>query len=79
MLGRDREVYEEHEENSEFACYSMHIAGIKAKERAESEARGELKKAYAIAQNGLKKGLPIPLISELTGLCEEEIEKITTS
>jgi hypothetical protein len=65
MFGRDREVCEE---DSEFACYSMHIAGIKAKARAES--------TYFFVQNCLKEGLPIPLISELTGLCEEEINKI---
>ncbi len=68
-----RKRYEE--EDAEYDRYSMHIAGIKAKERAE----GEVKKAYAIAENCLKKELPIPLISEVTGLPEKEIEKIVCS
>ncbi len=71
MFGRDGEVYEEHEEDSEFACYSIHIAGIEAKSKAKAKAE--------IVHNCLKEGLSIPLISRLTGLSEKEIEKIAIS
>ncbi|EGT0000687.1 Rpn family recombination-promoting nuclease/putative transposase, partial [Clostridium perfringens] len=42
----------------------------------EGEVRGELKAKYNLARNSLSKGLPISLISELTGLSEDEINKL---
>ena len=46
------------------------------KGRAEGEARGEAKSRILIARNMLFKGLDSALISELTGLTEEEIKGI---
>ncbi|MDM0613004.1 hypothetical protein QTH09_18515, partial [Clostridium perfringens] len=38
--------------------------------------KGELKAKYDLAKKSLSKGLPISLISELTGLSEDEIKKL---
>jgi DNA repair protein RadC len=46
----------------------------KAKEKGLIE--GEYRKAIEMAKSGLKKGLTIEMISELTGLTKDEIEKI---
>ncbi len=68
-----RKKYEE--EDAEYDRYSMHIAGIKAKERVEARAEEKAE----IVHNCLKEGLSTSLISRLTGLSEKEIEKIATS
>lgn len=39
----------------------------------EGEQKGERKKAISIAQNAFAEGLPIPMISKLTGLSEAEL------
>ena len=41
--------------------------------RAEGRAEGEINKAKKIASDMKKKGLELSLISELTGLTEDEI------
>jgi predicted transposase/invertase (TIGR01784 family) len=50
----------------------------KAVKKAEEKGlmKGKYQKAVAIAKAGLKKGLAIEMISELTGLTREEVEKI---
>ncbi|MDR0947582.1 MAG: hypothetical protein LBM87_07585 [Ruminococcus sp.] len=40
---------------------------------------GETRKAIAIARNLFRKGLPVDLISETTGLTEEELNNIILS
>jgi hypothetical protein len=72
-----RKKYEE--EDAEYDRYSMHIAGIKAKERVEARAEEKAENTYFFVQNCLKEGLPIPVIARLIGLSEKEIEKIATS
>ncbi|MGF1534653.1 MAG: Rpn family recombination-promoting nuclease/putative transposase, partial [Bernardetiaceae bacterium] len=44
--------------------------------KAEGKAEGELAKAIEIAKSALNKGLDIALIQDLTGLSNEEIEKL---
>ena len=42
----------------------------------EDKVKAVKKEKLAIAKAGLKKGLSIEMIAELTGLTKEEIEKI---
>ena len=43
---------------------------------AEGEAKGEKNKSIEIAKNMLKENIDIELISKVTGLNPEEIEKL---
>ena len=45
----------------------------------KGKKKGEKGKAIEIAKAGLKKGLAIDMISELTGLTSEEIKEIKTT
>ena len=44
--------------------------------KTEGKKEGELQKSLEIAQNMLKENMPIEVISKLTGLSQEEIEKL---
>ena len=44
--------------------------------KTEGKKEGELQKSLEIAQNMLKENMPIEVISKLTGLLQEEIEKL---
>ena len=44
--------------------------------RAETPAKGELKKAQATARKALLKNMPLSDIAEFTGLSEAEIEAL---
>jgi predicted transposase/invertase (TIGR01784 family) len=48
----------------------------RAEGKAEGLAEGEKKRNLEIARNLLSKGVDIKLISETTGLTEEEIKKL---
>ena len=52
-------------------CEIMEI--VKEDGRIEGRAEGEINKAKKIASDMKKKGLELSLISELTGLTEDEI------
>lgn len=69
-----RKAYEK--QDKEFKRYSKHTEKI-AKEREEKgREEGEKKKACDIALGMLKKGMETTLISEITGLSEEEIASL---
>ena len=44
--------------------------------KREGMQEGEIKAKYALARKSISKGLPISLISELTGLSEDEIKML---
>ena len=59
---------------------AVKVAEKKAKKEGKKEGlkEGENKKAIKVAKAGLKKGIPIKIISELTGLTQKEIENLKT-
>jgi predicted transposase/invertase (TIGR01784 family) len=50
-----------------------------AEEKGEKKGlkKGEIRKAIEVATKMIKRGMPMDLIIELSGLSEEEIKKIT--
>ena len=62
-------------EDVQDACVAAKEDGF-AEGLAEGEARGEANKARKIAFELLKKKIPIEIISEATGLTEDEIQHL---
>jgi predicted transposase/invertase (TIGR01784 family) len=48
----------------------------KAEGLAEGEAKGKAEERFEIVRNGLRAGLPVEIISQITGLSAEEIEAL---
>ena len=51
------------------------VKGIAEEEYARGEAKGEAKKAAAVAKAMLAKGLDIALVSEVTGISTDDLER----
>jgi predicted transposase/invertase (TIGR01784 family) len=44
--------------------------------KAEGKAEGKVEERFEIVRNGLRAGLPVEIISQITGLSAEEIEAL---
>lgn len=74
MSEEEQRAYDEHLSN--IMIQNDAITGAKLEGREEGILEGELKATYTIASNAKKQGLSSEMISGLTGLSIEEIEKL---
>lgn len=74
MSEEEQRAYDEHLSN--IMIQNDAITGAKLEGREEGILEGELKATYTIASNAKKQGLSSEMISGLTGLSIEEIDKL---
>jgi predicted transposase/invertase (TIGR01784 family) len=70
MDEQERRIYEKYIINTVRDRDALNTA------KAEGLKEGEIKGKIEVAINALKSGLPVSMISSLTGLTEQEIEKL---